>query len=209
MITIPFSDILAAANLDKIRDCIRADGVIAYPTDTLYGLGGNFFSLALSQKIDRLKKRCDLPYSVAVGTLAMLESLAINIPEIFHLRLRELLPGRFTFLFAASPAIDTRLLKNSAKIGIRLPDLPLLLQLIEKIGLPLVSTSVNRSGQPPLNDPAQIASEFPEIDLLIDGGVLPASPGSTLIDVTVTPPKIVRHGSDWEKFSAVLGDAPR
>lgn len=209
MITIPFSDILAAANLDKIRDCIRADGVIAYPTDTLYGLGGNFFSLALIQKIDRLKNRGDLPYSVAVGTLAMLESLAVNIPEIFHLRLCELLPGKFTFLFTASPAFDTRLLKSSTKIGIRLPGLPPLLQLIEKIGLPLVSTSVNRSGQPPLNDPAQIASEFPEIDLLLDWGVLPASPGSTMIDVTVTPPKIVRRGSDWEKFSTVLGDAPR
>lgn len=209
MIIIPWNEIMSTANLDKIRDCILADGVLAYPTDTLYGLGGNFFSLALSQKIDRLKKRRDLPYSVAVGTLAMLESLAVNIPEIFHLRLCELLPGKFTFLFAASPAIDTRLLKNSTKIGIRLPGLPPLLQLIEKIGLPLVSTSANRSGQPPLNDPAQITSEFPEIDLLLDGGVLPASPGSTMIDVTVTPPKIVRRGSDWEKFSTVLGDAPR
>jgi len=204
MITIPFSDILAAANLDKIRDCIRADGVIAYPTDTLYGLGGNFFSLALSQKIDRLKKRRDLPYSVAVGTLAMLESLAINIPEIFHLRLRELLPGRFTFLFAASPAIDTRLLKNSTKIGIRLPGLPPLLQLIEKTGLPLVSTSVNRSGQPPLNDPALIAGEFPEIDLLIDGGVLPPSTGSTLVDLGEAPPRLVRAGDDAEKFSDLM-----
>ena len=207
MIIIPFSDILAANNFDKIRDCILADGVVAYPTDTLYGFGGNFFSLALIEKIDRLKNRRDLPYSVVVGTLAMLESLAANIPEIFHLRLRKLLPGKFTFLFAASPAIDARLLKNSAKIGIRLPSQPPLLSLIEKIGLPLVGTSVNRSGQPPLNDPAQITAEFPEIELLIDGGVLPPSPGSTLVDVTVLPVKIVRRGADWEKIAFILSAA--
>lgn len=204
MITIPFSDVLAAGYYRNIYDCLHHDGVIAYPTDTLYGLGGNFFSLGLIQKIDRLKNRRDLPYSVAVGTLAMLESLAVNIPEIFHLRLRELLPGRFTFLFAASPAIDPRLLKNSGKIGIRLPGLPPLLQLIEKIGLPLVSTSVNRSGQLPLNDPAQIASEFPDIDLLIDGGVLPLSKGSTVVDLGASRPRLVRAGDDADRFSELM-----
>jgi tRNA threonylcarbamoyl adenosine modification protein (Sua5/YciO/YrdC/YwlC family) len=204
MIIIPFSDILTVANLEKIRDCLMADGVLAYPTDTLYGLGGNFFSLAMIEKIDRLKNRRDLPYSVAVGTLAMLESLAVNIPEIFHLRLRELLPGKFTFLFMASPAIDTRLLKKSAKIGIRLPGLPPLLHLIEKIGLPLVSTSVNRSGQPPLNDPVQIAAEFPGVDLLLDGGVLPLSNGSTVVDLSAARPRLVRAGDDAERFSDLM-----
>jgi L-threonylcarbamoyladenylate synthase len=208
MIIIPFSDVFAAGNFKNICDCLHHDGMIAYPTDTLYGLGGNFFSLALIEKIDRLKKRHDMPYSVAVGNLPMLESLTSEIPAIFYSSLLKLLPGKFTFLFTASPAIDIRLLKQSDKIGIRLPGLPPLLQLIEKTGLPLVSTSVNRSGQPPLNDPARIAGEFPDIDLLIDGGVLPPSPGSTLADVTVTPPKIIRRGTDWEKFVFILNDAP-
>jgi L-threonylcarbamoyladenylate synthase len=199
---------MAAGNFKKISACLHNDGVIAYPTDTLYGLGGNFFSPVLIEKIDGLKKRHDMPYSAAVGNLPMLESLASEIPGIFYSSLLNLLPGKFTFLFTASPAIDPRLLKNSPKIGIRLPGLPLLLQLIEKIALPLVSTSVNRSGQPPLNDPARIAIEFPDIDLLIDGGVLPPSLGSTLADVTETPPKIVRRGADWEKFAFVLSDAP-
>jgi tRNA threonylcarbamoyl adenosine modification protein (Sua5/YciO/YrdC/YwlC family) len=204
MIIVPWSEIMTAANFKNICDCFHNDGVIAYPTDTLYGLGGNFFSLALIEKIDRLKSRRDLPYSAAVGSLAMLESLAANIPEIFHSRLHELLPGKFTFLFAASPAIDPRLLKNSAKIGIRLPGLPPLLHLIEKIGLPLVSTSANRSGQPPLNDPAQIACEFPDIDLLIDNGVLPLSNGSTVVDLGAAHPRLVRAGDDAERFSALM-----
>jgi tRNA threonylcarbamoyl adenosine modification protein (Sua5/YciO/YrdC/YwlC family) len=204
MITIPLADVLAAGNFKKIHDCLIHDGVIAYPTDTLYGLGGNFYSLAVLEKIDRLKNRRDQPYSVAVGSLAMLESLAVGIAEVFYSRLQMLLPGKFTFLFAASPAIDGRLLKNSAKIGIRLPALPGLLQLIQKIDLPLVSTSANRSGQPPLNDPLQIASEFPDLDLLIDGGVLPPSLGSTMIDLTLVPPLIVRPGDAAEKFIEIM-----
>lgn len=203
MIIIPYSDILAPGNFKSIDDCLRGDGVIAYPTDTLYGLGGNFYSLALIQKIDRWKGRGDMPYSTAVGTLSKLESLAADIPEVFYIRLRQLLPGKFTFLFKPSPALDPRLLKNSGKIGIRIPGLPLLLQMLDAINLPLVSTSANRSGRPPLNDPQQIAREFPELDLLIDGGVLPPSPGSTLVDVTVTPPEIIRRGADWEKLSAM------
>ncbi|MBN2399781.1 MAG: L-threonylcarbamoyladenylate synthase [Candidatus Aminicenantes bacterium] len=205
MIVIPFSDIHSAANFSSFRDCFLHDGVIAYPTDTLYGLGGNFYSLAVSAKIDRLKNRNDQPYSVAVGSMAMLESLAADIAEVFYLRLQKLLPGKFTFLFTANPAIDRRLLKNCAKIGIRLPGLPGLLQLIQEINLPLISTSVNRSGQPPLNDPARIAVEFPGIDLLIDGGVLPPSLGSTVVDVSTTPPEIIRPGADLDELLSVLG----
>lgn len=208
MIRILLADILAAANLHTIAACLKADGVIAYPTDTLYGLGGNFLSLALIEKIDRLKNRHDMPYSVAGGGLSMLESLAADVPEVFYFQLQKLLPGKFTFLFKPNPAIDAALLKNSGKIGIRLPDLPPLLEMIRALGLPLVSTSVNRSGRPPLNDPQRIAREFPELDLLIDGGVLPPSPGSTLVDVTVTPPRIVRRGADLEKFMAVMDHEP-
>jgi L-threonylcarbamoyladenylate synthase len=204
MITIPFAAVNDAANFKKIRDCLRADGVIVYPTDTLYGLGGNFYSPALIEKIDRLKKRCDQPYSVAVGSLAMMEALAAGIPEIFRQRLARLLPGKFTFIFTADPGIDRRLLKNSATIGIRLPDLPPLLELIENLACPLVSTSVNRSGRPPLNDPARIAAEFPGIDLLIDNGILPLSRGSTIVDLGVLPPRLVRIGDEAEKVSFLL-----
>ena len=107
MIIIPFAEIQAAANFKKIRDCLQDDGVIAYPTDTLYGLGGKFFSSKLVEKIDRMKQRGDLPYSAAVGSLAMLESLSPDIPRIFFRdRLQKLLPGKFTFLFRPHPSID-------------------------------------------------------------------------------------------------------
>ncbi|MBE0665583.1 MAG: threonylcarbamoyl-AMP synthase [Candidatus Aminicenantes bacterium] len=204
MIIIPFADILAPGNFKKIRDCLHDDGVIAYPTDTLYGLGCNFFSAAAMARLDTMKKRSDLPYSVAVADLAMLESLTTELPGIFRDRLQKLLPGKFTFLFKPNPVIDPRLLKNSGRIGIRIPGLPLLLKMISALGFPLVSTSVNLSGRPPLNDPQHIAREFPELDLLIDGGVLPLSLGSTLVDVTVSPPMIVRPGADLDRIMAIV-----
>jgi tRNA threonylcarbamoyl adenosine modification protein (Sua5/YciO/YrdC/YwlC family) len=204
MIVIPFADILSPGVLKTIRACLRDGGVIAYPTDTLYGLGGNFFSTAVSEKIDRLKKRRGLPYSVAVGNLAMLEALAAEVPAVFRRSLQKLLPGKFTFLFAAAPAIDPVLLKRRDKIGIRIPALPPLLKLIERLGFPLVTTSANRSNEPPLNDPRLIAQKFPQLDLLIDGGALPASAGSTLVDLTIAPPRIVRAGDDAEKFIALM-----
>lgn len=208
MIIVPLADILAPGNLKDIRECLHEDGVISYPTDTLYGLGGNFYSAAAMARIDAMKKRSDLPYSLAVADLAMLEALAAEIPDIFRDRLQKLLPGKFTFLFKPNPAIDPMLLKNSDRIGIRIPGLPLLLKMISALNFPLTSTSANLSGRPPLNDPQRIAREFPDLDLLIDGGVLPASTGSTVVDVTVTPPKILRRGADWEKISSVLRDVP-
>jgi len=207
MITVPCADILAPGNFKTIRDCLRADGVIAYPTDTLYGLGGDFFSAAAMAKVDAMKKRGDLPYSIAVGSLAMLETLAAEVPDIFRSRLQKLLPGKFTFLFKPNPTIDPLLLKNSHRIGIRIPGLPLLLKLISALGFPLVSTSANLSGRPPLNDPQRIAREFPGLDLLIDGGVLPPSPGSTLVDVAESPPRIMRRGADLGKVVAILSIA--
>ena len=208
MIVIPFAAILSPGNFKTIGDCLHADGVMAYPTDTLYGLGGNLFSAAAMAKVDALKKRGDLPYSVAVGSLAMLESLAAEIPDIFRARLKKLLPGKFTFLFKPQPSIDPMLLKNSDRIGIRIPGVPPLLKMISALGFPLVSTSANLSGRLPLNDPQRIAREFPGLDLLIDGGVLPPSLGSTLVDVAITPPRIVRRGADLEKVMAILGQKP-
>lgn len=204
MITIPFADALVPANLKIISDCLRSDGVVAYPTDTLYGLGGNFLSPVVHAAVDRLKGRGGAPYSAAVGDWPMLESLVPGIPGGLRERLQDLLPGKFTFLFAPGPAVDPALLKGSGKIGVRMPGLKPLLDLIQRLGAPLVSTSANRSGRPPLQDPRLIIQEFPELDILIDGGMLPSSQGSTVVDLTTAPPAIVRSGEDEPKARTFL-----
>lgn len=194
MIVIPIAAVLDPVHLRQIGACLKAGGVIAYPTDTLYGLGGDFLSPAAHAAVDRLKGRGGAPYSAAVDGWAMLESLAAAIPDVFRERLRELLPGKFTFLFRPHPALDPALLKGSGRIGIRLPALDPLRDLIGRLGVPLISTSANRQGRPPLNDARAIAREFPGLDLLLDGGELPPSRGSTVVDLTVSPPAVLRQG---------------
>jgi L-threonylcarbamoyladenylate synthase len=194
---IPYDHILQEDNLFLIRKTIGNNGVIIYPTDTLYGIGGNFFSLQATAAVDAVKKRDDMPYSVAVSGMTMLESLVETIPGSFHELYEKLLPGKFTFLFKASRSLNKELLKNSDKIGIRVPNVPNLLKMIEIINTPLISTSVNRSGEPPLNDPAEIIRQFSgerTVSLLIDGGILPQSKGSTILDITETPIRCLRRG---------------
>ncbi|UCH98555.1 MAG: threonylcarbamoyl-AMP synthase [Candidatus Aminicenantes bacterium] len=203
---IKYEDILTKKNIETIKEIITHHGIIIYPTDTLYGIGGNFFSLQAIDKIDALKGRGDMPYSVVVPGLPMLHRLVDTVPEVFHLFYEKLLPGKFTLLFKVSGSIDPTLIKGSDKIGIRIPNVPGILKLVEILNVPLVSTSVNRSGEPPLNDPAAIVSQFSGTDpnrspaLLLDAGPLPDSQGSTILDITETPIKCIRKGDDFNRL---------
>jgi L-threonylcarbamoyladenylate synthase len=203
---IKYTDILLPNNLELIRNIIENNGVIIYPTDTLYGLGGNFFSLTAMETIDTIKNRKDMPYSAAVSGIKMLESLVDTIPSVFYDLYDKLLPGKFTLLFKASKSLNKTLLKNRDKIGIRIPNVPDILKLIEILNTPLISTSVNRSGEPPLNDPGAIVREFSgsnarfSVPLQINAGILPESKGSTILDITDTPIKCIRKGDDFFKL---------
>jgi L-threonylcarbamoyladenylate synthase len=203
---IKYREILLEKNIKTAGEIIANDGIIAYPTDTLYGLGGNFFSLAVIKKIDAIKNRRDMPYSVMVSGLNMVYDLVDAVPDAFLELYQKILPGKFTFLFPVSKTINPALVKGSNKIGIRIPNVPGMLRLIEILDVPLVSTSVNRSGEPPLNDPAAILKEFSKsqaqehhvVSLLINSGPLPESGGSTILDLTQGPVKCLRRGDDFE-----------
>ncbi len=194
---IQYKQLNSLENEGIVRKVISQKGVIVYPTDTLYGLGGHFYAPEVSRAIDGIKHRTDMPYSVMVSGLDMLKPLVDFIPDIFYHLHDQFLPGKFTFLFNVSPGLDPVLVKGSPKIGIRIPDVPGMLRLIDHLDTPLLSTSVNRSGDAPLNDPAAIVSHFgndPAIQLLIDNGPLPASAGSTILDLTRSPITCIRKG---------------
>lgn len=201
---IRIDDLLSPANKIKIKTLLERDGIMIYPTDTLYGIGGNFFSLKVARKIDCLKGRDDMPYSAAVADCAMIERLTEELPVHFYELAKKIFPGKFTVLLKAAKSLDRALLKNTDKIGIRIPGHPRLIELLEYLEIPLISTSVNRSGFPPLRDPAQIKKEFAGVDLFIDAGVLPPSKGSTVLDLTVSPTRVIREGDDYEKIKDYL-----
>jgi L-threonylcarbamoyladenylate synthase len=191
---VPVAALQDRDQIKRVAALVRAGAVLAYPTDTLYGLGGMFWLAAVHDTIDRLKGRAHEPYSVAVCDRAMLGSLVSSLPADFDRVWQMRLPGPYTLIMLAAPHIGAGLLKKSATIGLRIPAAPVLLRLIQALDAPLVTTSVNRSGEPALNDPQAIAVAFPEIDLLIDGGILPPSRGSTVIDLTVVPYAVRRQG---------------
>ena len=211
---IKYRDILSKENTETIKNIITNHGVIIYPTDTLYGIGGNFFSLQAVEKIDSVKNRRDMPYSVIVPGLDMLNDLVDHVPEVFDVIYKKLLPGKFTFLFRVSKSIDPALVKGSNQIGIRIPNVPDMLKLVEILNVPLISTSVNRSGEPPLNDPAAIVRRFSAADpnrgpsLLLDAGLLPDSKGSTILDLTQTPMKCIRKGDDFNHLKKLAINIP-
>ncbi len=215
MIRIAYEKVLEPGNLRIIKETVNGDGVLIYPTDTLYGLGGNFLSPRAHAAVDEIKRRGDMPYSAAVSGRAMLERLTGSVPDFFHQWYQRLLPGKFTFLFTASPDLEPSLLKGSSKIGIRVPDLPLLLELIQRLDTPLITTSVNRSGEPSINDPVEIEALFSTLPgpinqpatappVLIDKGPLPPSGGSTILDLTRTPVKCLRRGDQYHKVKELL-----
>ena len=107
-------------------------------------------------------------------------------------------------MFKVSKSIDGNLVKGGDKIGIRIriPHVADILKLVEILNVPLISTSVNRCGEPPLNDPAAIAGKF-HVPLQINAGILPPSKGSTILDITETPIKCIRQGDEFEKLEGI------
>lgn len=198
---IKYNEILEKKNLETIREIITNNGVIIYPTDTLYGLGGNFLSLQTIKKIDTIKQRTDMPYSAIIPNIEMLKQLVHHIPDVFYELHRSLLPGKFTLLFNVSPHLNPALVKGSDKIGIRIPNTPHILELLEILSIPLITTSVNLTGKPALNNPQSIYETFSQsVDLLIDAGILEESKGSTILDITQTPIRRIRNGDDAHLF---------
>jgi L-threonylcarbamoyladenylate synthase len=200
MNVIHITDIHKRENKEYIVSLLKRDGIIIYPTDTLYGIGGNFFSLPVINRIDCLKQRDDMPYSVAAAGFAMIEKLTEELPPYFYELADKIFPGKVTVLLKAAKSLAKALLKDHAKIGVRIPAVAPIIELLEFLDIPLISTSVNKSGSPPLRDPEEMRREFPEVDLLIDAGVLPESQGSTILDLTASAVKVVRKGDDFAKI---------
>ena len=178
--------------LEQAADVIRDGGIIIYPTDTLYGFGVDARNDAAVERLSTIKGRQG-PWSIAVADLEMLKRYA-DIPEIYISTVEDTLPGPVTLILPASDSeISSSIISDHHSIGIRIPDHPFPISLIQQLGFPITSTSVNRTGMPALNDPRQIKREFDdEFNLLIDAGLLPKSKGSTIIDLTGKTMQIVR-----------------
>ena len=188
----PEPEIIAEA-----AEIIEQGGVIAFPTRCLYGLGADAFNPEAVERIVQIKQRSEEnPILVLIDSRKRLNSLVKHVPRVADAIMDAFWPGRVTLVFEARDSLPDPLTARTGKIGVRLPGHPVASALAKHVQRPLTGTSANISGQPGCYqaqdlDPA-IANQ---LGLILDAGTLIGGVGSTVVDVTVTPPQILREGA--------------
>ena len=176
---------------------IRQGGVIAFPTRCLYGLGADAFNPEAVARVAEIKQRPEQnPILVLIDSRKQLDLLVTHIPPAADAIMQAFWPGRVTLVFEARPGLPEHLTAQTGKIGVRLPGHPVAGALVRHLKTPLTGTSANISGQPGCYRIKDLDSAIiRRLDRVLDAGSLIGGAGSTVVDVTVTPPRILREGS--------------
>jgi len=188
---------ISILQIQEALQLLKKGQVIAYPTETVYGLGADATNVKAVQKIFDLKGRSDqAPISVLIHSLEILPKYV----KPFPMRAQELVdqywPGPLTLVFQAKENVFSKeLLAGTGKIGIRISNNPIALKLCQEFGLPITTTSANPSGKNPAHTTQEIQKYFSDSSLLsglIDGGTRKSKEISTVLDVSSEPFKIRR-----------------
>jgi len=181
--------------LDEARRCLLDDGLIAFPTESFYGLGVPAASAAAVERLFALKRRpADQPVPVIVADRRQVATVIETIPPLAEELMAHFWPGPLTIVMQARAVLPPRLTGGTGRLGVRLPGLPLPALVAAAAG-PMTATSANRSGDPPATTAMMVrASLGDELDLILDGGATPGGLPSTVLDVTVEPPLLLRPG---------------
>ncbi len=180
--------------IEKAVDILRAGGIIAYPTDTIYGIGCDIMNKKAIEKIYRLKNRDQkTPFSFICSDLTNISDYA-KVSNYAYKTMKRLLPGPYTFILPGSRMVPKIMLTKRKTAGIRVPDHNICIELVKTLGNPIISTSAATPGGDNTNDPSLIHDYFnTTIDMVIDGGPVPGEPSSvvSLLDET---PEVLRKG---------------
>jgi L-threonylcarbamoyladenylate synthase len=173
---------------------IAAGGVIAFRTDTFYGLGADPLNAAAVRRVNERKGREDKPILLLIADLAEVDRF-ITQSEFFKLIAAKHWPGPLTLIGIALANVPTELTAGTKTVGLRLPDDEDVRGLVRACGGALTATSANVSGEPPARTAREVAQYFPnEIDLIVDGGEVSASQPSTVLDVSGDKVGLLREG---------------
>ena len=180
--------------VSRVVDCLKQGGVIAYPTDTIYGIGCDIFNRKGVRKIYQIKQRDPRkPFSFICADLSDVSNYA-QVSNFAYKIMRRHLPGPYTFVLEATRAVPDLLTTRQKTVGIRIPDNPIALSIVRELGHPLVTTSANLSGDHVMNNPQDIDSELGRmLDMVVDGGILNGDP-STVISLIDDQVELLREG---------------
>jgi len=186
---------LSDGALEQILSFLHAGGVIAFPTDTAYGLGADPFNEEALHRIFAIKGRPETkPILLLVnsmemaGRVATLSERALAVAERFW-------PGPLTMILPARENVPSLVTAGTGTVGVRWANAPFVQRLLSAFDRPITATSANLAGMPSAVTVAEVREQLGEsIDLIVDGGTLPARGGSTLLDLTGIPARLLREG---------------
>jgi L-threonylcarbamoyladenylate synthase len=182
---------------DKIEfalNLLRDGGTVVYPTDTIYGLGVNIYDENAIKKVFYIKKRSfNKPLSVCVSQISDINRIAY-LDKTKRDIINEILPGPFTIILRKKEFISKLLTAGGEKIGIRIPNNRICMELTKLF--PITTTSANLSGKKPSRSVNEVVKQLDDsVDLILDTGKSENELPSTVIDLTLNTPKVVREGS--------------
>ena len=186
-----------AQALEKGISILKHGGVVAFPTDTVYGLGAR---ADIGQAVERIYKIKERPQDVALPLLladvSQISEIAESVSQAAWLLVREFLPGALTIVLFKSNLVSDIVTAGGETVAVRIPAHPVPVALIEGVGAPIVGTSANRSGNTSALTADEVRSQFGNrIDLVIDGGECTGGRESTIVDMTGENPVILREGA--------------
>ena len=185
-----------ADGLRRAVELLRRDSVVAFPTETVYGLGAHAFSAAAVAEVYRLKDRPSWnPLIVHVPTVAAARSLAADWPAVADELANRFWPGPLTLVVRRAERLGNVGRTAAGTIAIRIPAHEVALRLLEASGLPLAAPSANRSEGISPTTAQHVIQSLPDVPLVLDGGPCAWGIESTVLDVTTSPPRLLRPGA--------------
>ena len=182
--------------MDLAVEVLREGGIVAFPTDTVYGVGAHAMLPGAVAWLYRVKERpADKAIPLLLPGIETLSQVVASIPEAARALAERFWPGALTIVLPRADTVSDEITAGGNTVAVRVPDHPVAQALLAALGAPLAATSANLSGQPaPDTADGVLAQLGGRIDLLLDGGVCPGGVASTVLDLTVSPPRILRAG---------------
>lgn len=183
--------------LERAAAVLRAGGVIAYPTETFYGLGADAANADAIERIFTIKGRpANSPIALIASGERDIQRLVREISPAARLLMKSFWPGPLTLLFPARDCVNPRLTAGTGKIGLRISSHPIAQELTKAVGRSITATSANLSGSRECSTAGEVEAQLGEfLDAIIDGGPTRGKAGSTIADMTLNPPVILREGA--------------
>ncbi len=181
--------------INKAIKILHEGGVIIYPTDTVYGIGCDIFNKEALDRVRQIKSNPDIKLLSFICPNLKDIAKYVRVSDYAYKTMKRLLPGPYTFILPAAKNVPKKLWSKRKTVGIRIPDHPVALKIVQGLGNPIVSTSTTTRKGDLLIDPLEIKSVFDfQVDLMLASGNLLGKP-SSVIDLSGDEPVIVREGA--------------